>query len=202
MPFNRFTIRNIDNVNSIYICFGKYIDAFNLLQSDIQSLFPLQQQPWVLGDDCLVILSLDGTNEYVRCKILNFHVENLCYVYLRDIGKIIEVATNNLKPSNEKFRNLRDFVWKISLTGIDCNGHHFQTVNDKIYAAANSFDAMAVSLVENKTRSKDAYAAILWSIRKSESQRLEYININAELGRWNMTNISLEELNKFVNSSM
>lgn len=209
-PIN-VVIRYIDGIDCICICFDNYLHAFNLLRFDVQtwvqSLPPSQEQSWKVGDVCLVYDAFDGISEYLRCKIVSFNGPDVCRVYLRDVGKIIEVPTKNLKPSNAEFRNVRDFIWKIKLTGVKLHkGVDIEAVNGKLYQAVNSFDAMAISMLNSG--SYDVCTGILWGIRRGRQallpERFEYVNINCELEKWGMakTYKSFDALNEFVNDTM
>lgn len=181
-------IKQVIDIDEIYVCFSKYEDALNRLRFDVQSYVeaeePTAKDAWEIGDYCLAVDPAEGSGEWLRGKIVNKPTSDSCMVYLRDIGKTIKCKGSDLKEINRELQIVRDCAWKMKLASVKRVQHITASmmqdlINDKI----ETFEEIAMSIISDDNGNDKGI--ILWGIKKIFNallpEKIEYVNINQSL---------------------
>lgn len=196
-------VQHIDETGAIFVNIKKRNKALKALRFEIQKhmlnaengVHSDHELAWNVNDYCLVFGKFDGFTEWVRGKIVSISTAaaatvaakddgRLAQVYLRDVGKTVEIPLRDLRPSTDSMRIVQDFAWKSRLAFIEIKQRGGQTswivkVLEKILKA---YDELAISVVGS---SGNHLNIILWGIvrdvRAMLPEKIELTNINEEL---------------------
>lgn len=218
--------RHIDETGAIFVCFKKYKDILDSLRMDIQKHTKHggngiqsddDELAWSVGDYCLVQGKFECCTEWLRGKITHISAlaaanddgVQLAHVYLRDVGKTVEVPLRSLKSihldSDGSIRNVRDFVWQTHLAHIEIIERESGQIAKILRKILGSYNELAISVLDFKG---DQFDVILWGIQRKVHallpEQIQLININEELVNqgYALALAKFDEVNVFVNNLM
>lgn len=192
-------VQHIDETGAIFVNIKKWKKALDTVRFKIQQHMLNAEHDdhcdgemsWNVNDYCLLFGKFDGFTEWVRGKITSIsiatapatHADQLAQVYLRDVGKSIEIPLRELRPSHG-IPNVQDFAWKTQLAFIEIKERDGQTswIIKVLKKMMKAYEKIAISVVGS---TGDQLNVILWGIirnvRAMLPEKVELTNINEEL---------------------
>lgn len=189
-------IENIEAINRIYVSTTMTAEHYQQVHEDVQQFAHVAEmsntmcsedgQLWKENDYCLVQYERSkNRKEWFRGKIVDVKDDTVCLVYLRDVGKTIEVETSKLKKITPDLQKVRDAAFKCNLSSVELNDlYSGESVKDKLLELLQQYDSTAISIYGYQ-KEKGAFSIILWAanvvVQALSPPQYNWTNINQEL---------------------